>query len=57
MDWLNKTMAPADELKVFMGLYPPGHEQEGRTTVILWPYLKEKPLQDIDPFNEGQGLP
>src|SRR5215207_9541056 len=44
MSWLNKRMSEADELKVFMGLYPPGHIKAGHTTVILWPYKDGQPL-------------
>jgi hypothetical protein len=44
MGWLNHRMAEADELKVFMGLYPPGHVKAGHTTVILWPYKNGQPL-------------
>ena len=44
MGWLNRKMTEADELKVFMGLYPPGHVKAGHTTVILWPYKNGQPL-------------
>jgi hypothetical protein len=71
MDWLSGTMPYADELRVCMGMYPPGHEQAGRTTVILWPYKNgnqaTKPItagkdgggddEKIPPYNEGGGLP
>ena len=69
MTWLNEVMPRADELRVFMGFYPNGHEQAGRTTVILWPYKAGKPVakpidgkggddDDLgDPFNEGGGHP
>jgi hypothetical protein len=71
MGWLSSTMPYADELRVCMGIYPPGHDHAGRTTVILWPYKNGKPAtkpisagkdgggddEDIDPYNEGGGLP
>ncbi|MBL7741931.1 MAG: hypothetical protein JNN00_00520 [Chitinophagaceae bacterium] len=69
MSWLNNIMPRADELRVFMGRYPEGHEQAGRTTVILWPYKDGKPVnrpsaqgkdgddEPADPFNQGQGNP
>jgi hypothetical protein len=46
MKWLDRKLAEgADELKVFMGLYPPGHTQAGHTTVILWPYKDGQPFK------------
>ena len=61
MEYLSEPMASADELRVFMGLYPAEHEQAGRTTVILWPYLNGQPLEQggnpIEPFNDGKGNP
>jgi hypothetical protein len=45
MGWLSRKMTDADELKIFMGLYPPGHEKAGHTTVILWPYKNGQPLE------------
>jgi len=68
--WLDTVMPYTDELRVCMGVYPAGDPQEGRTTVILWPYKNGKPAtmpavgdgdgdgnQTIDPFNEGHGNP
>jgi hypothetical protein len=57
MDWLKETLEKADELRVFMGLYPPEHAHAGRTTVILWPYLKGQRLTNVEPFNDGTGRP
>lgn len=62
LPWLTGVMRSADELRIFTGLYPPGHTNAGHTTVILWPYLKDKPATDgsgaiIDPFNDGLGHP
>jgi hypothetical protein len=70
MEWLAGVMPRADELRVFMGFYPEGHVQAGRTTVILWPYKDGKPASKpmgagkggdegdgTDPFNEGTGQP
>lgn len=68
MEWLVEVMPRADELRVFMGFYPEGHAQAGRTTVILWPYKDGNPAtnpiegkggggNDIDPFNDGAGNP
>jgi hypothetical protein len=70
MGWLAQVMPFADELRVCMGLYPPGHIQAGRTTVILWPYKNgqpaTKPLTEgknggggstINPYNDGHGQP
>ncbi|MEI9810308.1 MAG: hypothetical protein WDO16_21900 [Bacteroidota bacterium] len=44
MSWLNKNMAAADELRICMGLYPLGHPQAGKTTVIFWPYKDGQPV-------------
>jgi hypothetical protein len=57
MEWLSQVMGSADELRVFIGLYPPEHEKAGRTTIILWPYLNDQPLENTDPFNDGMGQP
>lgn len=69
MTWLTEVMPRADELRVFMGVYPEGHDQAGRTTVILWPYKDGQPAtkpiegkggddgEDFDPYNDGQGNP
>ncbi len=62
LDYLNNVMASTDELRVFMGSYPPDHGVAGRTTVILWPYRDGQPATDdddnkIEPFNEGHGNP
>lgn len=70
MTWLGEVMPRTDELRVFMGRYPEGHDQAGRTTVILWPYKdgnpSTKPMTDgkggsgeeeFDPFNDGTGQP
>jgi hypothetical protein len=70
-DWLALTMPFADELRVCMGVYLPGHAQEGRTTAILWPYKDGQPATQplsegkdgggsntlLKPLNEGQGNP
>jgi hypothetical protein len=64
MNWLNVIMPKADELKIFMGTYPAGNPQAGRTTVILWPYKDGKPVTGSgaglrggpdpeDPFDDG----
>lgn len=45
MTWLNSIMPRADELKIFMGMYLPGHVKAGHTTVILWPYKNGQPVQ------------
>ena len=70
MDYLVTVKPFTDELRVFMGVYPEGHEQAGRTTVILWPYKDGKPSarpltigkggdgdDGFDPYNEGTGHP
>lgn len=68
MEWLVEVMPRADELRVFMGFYPEGHAQAGRTTVILWPYKDGNPATSpiegkggggnrLDPFNDGAGNP
>ena len=69
-EWLATAMPRADELRVFMGFYPEGHAQAGRTTVILWPYKDGKPAtkpmaagkdgsgdEGVEPYNDGQGQP
>ena len=43
MNWLNKTMGFADELRICLGVYPVGHVNAGRITTILWPYKDGKP--------------
>ncbi|MBC7948022.1 MAG: hypothetical protein H7Y42_09105 [Chitinophagaceae bacterium] len=65
MDWLNQVMPQADELRIFMGMYPHAHPHAGRTTVILWPYKNGQPANEsmqrgggpTEPFNEGTGQP
>jgi len=71
LPWMNEVMQYADELRVCMGVYPPGHEQGGRLTVILWPYKDGQPASWpkeegkagddpgglIHPYNDGQGRP
>jgi hypothetical protein len=69
MSWLNGVMPKADELRIFMGTYPPGHAQAGHTSVILWPYKDGQPLpsdsglamrgggDSVLPFNYGVGNP
>lgn len=72
LPWLNEVMQYADQIRVCFGVYPPGHEQGGKLTVILWPYKDGKPATWpleagkagdgdpgglIKPFNEGQGTP
>jgi hypothetical protein len=68
-DWLSTVKPFTDELWVFMGVYPEGHEQAGRTTVILWPYKDGKPAskpltlgkdgdnEGLPPYNDGAGNP
>jgi len=51
--WLNETMPFADELRVCLGVYPPGAENPGRITSILWPYKDGKPA--TRPTIEGKG--
>src|SRR6185436_415438 len=59
--WLGNVMPFADELRVFMGVYPLGNPRAGRTSVILWPYKNGAPARDgsfgggnvIEPFNDG----
>lgn len=46
LGWLNQKLPDADELRVFMGLYPPGHPQAGKTTVIFWPYKEGQPVSE-----------
>jgi hypothetical protein len=56
MTFLNKKLSEgADELKVFMGLYPPGHTQAGHTTVILWPYKNGSPFSAAVRLSQGKG--
>ena len=61
MGWLTRKMGEADELKVFMGLYPPGHAKAGHTTVILWPYKNGQPYTGagitVNLGEEGGGTP
>jgi hypothetical protein len=63
--WLGNVMPFADELRIFMGVYPLGNQHAGRTTVIIWPYKNGQPATDgsfgggsgIEPFNDGMGNP
>lgn len=55
MNWLNGIMPQADELRVFMGLYPPGHSQAGHTTVILWPYKDGQPIGSMSAMRGDGG--
>jgi len=60
MEWLNQIMPRADELRVCFGVYPAGHAQAGRMTVILWPYKDGEPTRTNPPdppYNEGTGQP
>ena len=60
--WLDSVANRTDEIRVFMAAYPSGEPNEGRTTVILWPYRNGAPAVDgnnneLDPYNEGTGQP
>ena len=65
--WLAAVMPFADELRVCLGVYPPGDPSAGRITTILWPYKNGQPATQpsagdgatvmIEPFNEGQHHP
>lgn len=65
--WLATVMPFADELRIFLGVYPPGVPNAGRITTILWPYKSGQPATKssagdgatvmIEPFNEGQHHP
>jgi hypothetical protein len=62
MNWLNSISNHSDELRICMAAYPDGDANEGRTTVVLWPYRNGQPAADganepIDPYNEGGGNP
>lgn len=48
MAWLSKMAPIADEIRVFMGDYPDGAQEAGRTTVILWPYKDGRPARTTD---------
>lgn len=54
-EWLSDVMPYADELRVFMGRYPEGHEHAGRTTVILWPYKHGEPATRTATVGKGGG--
>jgi len=63
-EWLKDVSDYTDELRICMGVYPSG-ENAGRITTILWPYKDGQPATrpgeggdvEIEPFNEGNGLP
>jgi hypothetical protein len=65
--WLTGVMPYADELRICLGVYPPGNPNAGRITTILWPYKNGQPATMpsvgagaaalIEPFNEGQQHP
>jgi hypothetical protein len=48
MAWLNKMTPIADEIRIFMGDYPAGHPEAGRTSLVLWPYKNGKPSRTTD---------
>jgi len=52
MAWMAQTMPYADELRVYLGVYPPTDPNAGRITVILWPYKNGKPA--TQPVSEGK---
>lgn len=69
--WFEQVSKISDQFRIFMGVYPPGHEYAGRLTVIVWPYKDGKPCNwpmvqgkddpdpgaPVKPFNDGQGHP
>ncbi|MGZ8549053.1 MAG: hypothetical protein ACXWV2_00265 [Chitinophagaceae bacterium] len=55
MAWMSQTMPFADELRVFLGVYPKGEPNAGRITVILWPYKDGKPAAQA--YSEGKDAP
>lgn len=57
MNWLNKTMPAADELRICFGVYPPGHPNAGRITTILWPYKDGKPTCQSTQIEGKDGPP
>lgn len=48
LEWLNKMTPIADEIRIFMGDYPDGSSEAGRTTVLLWPYKDGQPARTTD---------
>jgi hypothetical protein len=48
MAWLNKMTPIADEIRIFMGDYPAGNPNAGRTSLVLWPYKNGKPARTTD---------
>lgn len=68
--WMSDTLPLADEFRIFFGVYPPGHEQAGRLTSIIWPYKNGNPSVEplvsgslgddgtpVKPYNDGSGAP
>jgi hypothetical protein len=61
-EWMAEAMQHANEIKIFMGVYPEDAPSAGRLTVILWPYqdgerAKDTEGNEIEPFNDGQNGP
>jgi hypothetical protein len=42
-----------DEFRICFGVYPEGHENAGRITVIVWPYKDGKPAMWPKELNDG----
>src|SRR5262245_54238500 len=51
--WLTAVTPYSDEVRVCLGVYPPGHPEEGRLTVLFRSYSAGKP--SAEPREEGKG--
>lgn len=51
LSWMNSVKMYADEFRICLGVYPDGAD-EGRITVIVWPYKAGKP--SVLPTEEGK---
>jgi hypothetical protein len=66
ISWMDGVKAYTDEFRICFGVYSPATANEGRMTVIIWPYKDGEPAQsdaaeagkdgggtEIQPYNIG----
>ena len=67
-EWMERVKKYTDEFRICLGVYPAGFPDQGRLTVIIWPYKDGNPAVDdsgksggggngIKPYNQGQLSP
>ena len=58
LSWLDEVKPYTDEFRIFMGDYPSGKPDAGRTTVIIWPYKDGQPATKPEGKDGGgNGIP